>query len=286
MLKSKLTLALGLVLFIAFSGSVFAVKGMNASKTPAVSPSPSPIVSPSPSLSPSPSVTPTPTPSPSIKPSIKPTAKPSATIKPSPSATLVTTTSTTTTVITTTVTNNNPNLQSLDPANPAFSTPMTIKGSGFGNNAGIINVYNTKGEPQPYPPTYSWSDSEIKTHSPFFASDQEYQLEIQTADGKKSNRLTVKSGGGQPQLESISPSNAKPGEELTLKGSRYDGNPGRVEFFLNYPNVSGSGEIVSWSETEIKVKIPANLEPGKEYGIQITNGRGGQSSFTFYTLGN
>lgn len=163
---------------------------------------------------------------------------------------------------------------------------MTLKGQGFGSNAGIINVYNSKGEPQPYPPSYSWSDTEIKSHSPFFASDAEYQLEIQTADGKKSNRLTVKSGAGQPHVDEISPSGAKPGDEITLKGGRFENNAGQVNFFLNYPNISGSGSVVSWSENEIKIKLPSNLEPGKEYGVQVINGRGGQSSFKFYTLGN
>lgn len=285
MLKSKLTVVLGVILVLALSGSAYAVKGMSNSKTPDASPSPSPIVSPSPSLepSPTPSVIPTPTLKPSAKPSVKPSVKPSpsASIKPSATPTITITTTT----VTTTTTQSNPNLQSIDPSNPAFSAPMTIKGSGFGSQTGIINVYNAKGEPQPYPSSTSWSDTEVKTYSPFYAADQEYQIEIQTADGKKSNRLTVKSGAGQPHVDEISPSGAKPGGEITIKGGRFEGQ-GQVNFFLNYPNISGSGSVVSWSDSEIKIKLPSNLEAGKEYGVQVINGRGGQSSFKYYTLGS
>lgn len=286
MLKSKLTVVLGIILFLALTGSVYAVKGMSDPKAPIASPSPVATAEPSPSVepSPSPSINPTPTPKPSVKPSAKPSVKasPSASVKPSATPTVIITTTTTTT---TTTTQNNPNLQSIDPSNPAFSAPMTIKGSGFGSQTGIINVYNSKGEPQPYPNSTSWTDTEVKTYSPFYASDQEYQLEIQTADGKKSNRLTVKSGAGQPYVDEISPSGAKPGDEITLKGGRFEGQ-GQVNFFLNYPNISGSGTISSWSDNEIKVKLPSNLEAGKEYGVQVINGRGGQSSFKYYTLGS
>jgi hypothetical protein len=285
MFSFKLTAILGIILFAALSGSVLAVKGMSSSKATVneIAPIASPAVSPSPSLSPQPTSTPTPSPSP--KPSIKPSVKPSPKVSPTPVPTPEIIITTTTTTVTT-QTNNTPKLDSVDPSNPAFSAPMTLKGSNFGNQTGIINVYNSKGEPQPYPNSTSWSDTEIKTYSPFYASDAEYQIEITTSDGRKSNRLTIKSGGGQPQVDEISPSSVKPGDELTIKGSRYDSNPGKVDFYQNYPTLSGTGLIVSWSDSEIKVKIPSNLEAGKEYGIQVTNGRGGQSSFKYYTLGS
>jgi hypothetical protein len=162
---------------------------------------------------------------------------------------------------------------------------MTLRGSGFGSSQGVYNVYYN-GQAQPYGGIQSWSDTEIKTNSPFFASGAEYQLEVQTADGRKSNRITVKSGDGQPYVDSFSPgSGAKAGQELVLKGGRF-GSQGQVNFFQNYPNVSGSGQITFWSDTEIRLTIPNNLESGKEYGIEVVSGGGGHSSFKYYTLGS
>lgn len=175
-------------------------------------------------------------------------------------------------------------LNSIDPSNPAFGTTMTLRGSGFGSNKGVYGVYYN-GQPQPYGGIQSWSDTEIKTSSPFFVTGAEYQLEVQTADGRKSNRITVKAGDGQPAIESFSPSGAKPGQELVLKGSRF-GSQGQVNFFQNYPNISGSGQITSWNDSEIHLTIPSNLEAGKEYGIEVVSGGGGHSSFKYYTLGS
>jgi hypothetical protein len=72
---------------------------------------------------------------------------------------------------------------------------------------------------------------------------------------------------------------------LVLKGGRF-GSQGQVNFFLNYPNISGSGQIISWTDSEIHLTIPSNLEAGKEYGIEVVSGGGGHSSFKYYTLGS
>ncbi len=215
----------------------------------------------------------------SVKPSVKPSAsvKASATVSPSASSSPAASTSS----------NSNSSgvvLNGIDPSNPAFGTQMTLRGSGFGSSQGVYNVY-ANGQAQPYGGIQSWSDTEIKTSSPFFASGAEYQLEVQTADGKKSNRITVKSGDGQPFVDNFSPSNAKPGQELVLKGGRF-GSQGQVNFFQNYPSLSGSGQITSWNDSEIHLSIPSNLEAGKEYGIEVVSGGGGKSSFKYYTLGS
>ncbi len=242
-----------------------------AEPTPTQTPAPTPAESPTPS----PTVTP--------KPTLKPTPEPTNSPAPTPTGNVTTTTTTTTNI----TTNNEPGvkLDGISPSNPAFASEMIIKGSGFGSSKGVYNVYNSGGVIQPYGPINSWSDTEIKTTSPFYATGTEYQLEVQTSDGRKSNRITVKSGDGQPQLDEISPSGKKPGEELTIKGSRYGNSGGSVDFIDNYPNVAGSGSITSWSDTEIKLTIPSNLTPGKEYAIQVKSSGGGISSVKFYTLG-
>lgn len=239
-------------------------------------PLPSYEYSPPPSSAPAVSGSPVASAKASANPSPKPSASSVSLASPSPSAA--------SSASSTSSNSNSVQLKSIDPANPAFGTTMTIKGVGFGSNQGVYNVYYN-GQAQPYGGIQSWSDTEIKTNSPFFASWAEYQLEVQTSDGRKSNRLTVKSGDGQPYIESFSPSSAKPGSELVLKGGRFGGQ-GQVNFFLNYPNLSGSGQIVSWTDSEIRLTIPANLESGKEYGVEVVSGGGGHSSFKYYTISN
>ncbi len=216
--------------------------------------------------------------------SVKPSAKPSASVKASAAASPAASSS----PAASTSSNANSSgvvLNGIDPSNPAFGTTMTIKGSGFGSNQGVYNVYYN-GQAQPYGGIQSWSDTEIKTNSPFFASNAEYQLEVQTSDGRKSNRITVRSGDGQPYVDSFSPgSGAKVGQELVLKGGRF-GSQGQVNFFQSYPNVAGSGQIISWSDSEIRLMIPNNLESGKEYGVEVVSGGGGHSSFKYYTISN
>lgn len=266
-----------LLILAAYQTFIGDRRGVNI-ETNSPEPMPSYEYSPPPSSAPAVSASPAASAKASIKPSPKTSASSVVTVSPSPSAAATTSSSNG---------QNNISVQltSIDPANPAFGTQMTMKGSGFGSSQGVYNVYYN-GQAQPYGGIQSWSDTEIKTNSPFFASGAEYQLEVQTADGRKSNRITVKSGDGQPYVDSFSPgSGAKAGQELVLKGGRF-GSQGQVNFFQNYPNVSGSGQITFWSDTEIRLTIPSNLESGKEYGIEVVSGGGGHSSFKYYTLGS
>jgi hypothetical protein len=267
-----------LVIFLGLSAYQTFIGDRKVGSVETVSPQPlASYESPSPAASQTASSVPTASPKASVKPSAS--VKASASVSPVASSSPAPSTSS----------NSNSNnsgvvLNGIDPSNPAFGTTMTLKGSGFGSSQGVYGVYYN-GQPQPYGGIQSWSDTEIKTSSPFFVTGAEYQLEVQTADGKKSNRITVKSGDGQPAIESFSPSNAKPSQELVLKGSRFGGQ-GQVNFFLNYPNISGSGQIISWTDSEIHLTIPSNLEAGKEYGIEVVSGGGGHSSFKYYTLGS
>lgn len=231
--------------------------------------------SPSPAASQTASSVPTASPKVSVKPSAS--VKASASVSPAASASPAASTSSNSN-------NSGVVLSGIDPSKPAFGTTMSLKGSGFGSKQGVYGVYYN-GQSQPYGGIQSWSDTEIKTSSPFFVTGAEYQVEVQTADGRKSNRITVTAGDGQPAIESFSPSGAKPGQELVLKGSRF-GSSGQVNFFQNYPNVSGNGQITSWNDSEIHLTIPSSLESGKEYGIEVVSGGGGHSSFKYYTLGN
>lgn len=241
------------------------------------------------SAAPAPSIGDYPSPSPAASvASVVPKATPKPSVKASPSASVAVSPSPAASTSSSSSSSSNSNsssvvLNGIDPSSPAFGNSMTIKGSGFGSSQGVYNVYYN-GQIEPYGGIQSWSDTEIKTTSPFFASNADYQLEVQTSDGRKSNRITIRSGDGQPIIDSFSPSNAKPGEALVLKGSRF-GSQGQVNFYQNYPSLSGSGQIISWSDTEIHLTLPSSLTSGTQYGVEVVSGGGGKSSFQYYTLG-
>ncbi len=275
-------LLIGVIVLVVLGGAYQTFIGDQISSSPAASSTPLVSSTPYPSESPLPESSPTPagsvktTPKPSVKASSSPKASAASSAAPSPS--------TSPSPNPTNTGNSGVVLNSVDPSKPSFGTTMTLKGSGFGSTQGVYGVYYN-GQAQPYGGIQSWSDTEIKTSSPFFVTGAEYQVEVQTADGRKSNRITVTAGDGQPSVESFSPSNAKPGQELVIKGGRFS-YQGQVNFFQNYPNVSGSGQITSWTDTEIHLIIPTYLEAGKEYGIEVVSGGGGHSSFKYYSLGN
>jgi len=65
--------------------------------------------------------------------------------------------------------------------------------------------------------------------------------------------------GQTPVITSISPTQVTPGGQMTITGSGFgasEGNNGDVALYNTYPSV------VSWSDTQIVVTVPANVMPG------------------------
>jgi hypothetical protein len=174
-------------------------------------------------------------------------------------------------------------IDSISPSSGTSGQTITIKGSFFGAETGTINMC-LSGNCN-YPPTInSWSNTEIKVQiSGMITQTGAYDVRVVIKNGTPSNGVTLTITAGQPRVDSISPSGAKPGAELTLSGAHF-GSSGQVNFYKTYPTLSGSGSVTSWSDTQIRTTIPSNFEGNTEYGIQVVSG-GTESSFKYYTLG-
>lgn len=213
-------------------------------------------------------ITPTPTSNPILSPTSTP--KPTPTLTPSPTPQIIV------------------KIDSITPTSGNYGSEITIKGSNFGYVNGSVSFYNSSGINSGGSTIVSWSDSEVKGKVPFVKSDSDYQVEVGTSNGKKSNRIAFRVLAGQPIISSIAPSSMGPGDEIIIDGSGFGSNTGSVNFHqVDSPDsASGGSVITSWSDTQIKGNVPGILAPNTEYGIQIITSDGRRSSFKYYQVGN
>jgi hypothetical protein len=228
------------------------------------------ILSVSPTLLPHPSLTSSPTTTPKLILTPTSTSIPAATTIPTPTvaeAPIVAT----------------PKIDSISPSTGPAGQEITIKGYNFGSSSDTV-VFCPQGNCSYGAPINSWSDTEIKARVPGgITQSGTYDLYVTNKNGKSSNRVSFTISVVQPIINSISPSGAKPGGELVISGSHFGGG-GQVNFYKSYPSLSGSGNITSWSDSEIRLTIPSSFEGNTEYGIEVVSGGVG-SSFEYYTLG-
>lgn len=178
-----------------------------------------------------------------------------------------------------------PKIDSLSPLSGPAGQEIVIKGYNFGSSADYVMFCLQGNCSIGAAPIVSWSDIEIKARVPgTFTQTTSYELYVNNKNGKSSNRVTFTITAGQPVINNISPSGVSPGGGITLSGSNF-GSSGQVNFYKSYPTFSGSGNITSWSNTQINFTIPTSFEGSTEYGIQVINDGGAQSSFKYYTLG-
>ncbi len=88
------------------------------------------------------------------------------------------------------VTEGQPYFQSIGPTSVKPGGEITIQGESFGNSTGTVNFYKPDNISSASGGSviYSWSDTQIKANVPgIIAPNQEYGVQIQTADGRKSS---------------------------------------------------------------------------------------------------
>ncbi len=142
---------------------------------------------------------------------------------------------------------------------------FSVIGAGFGEAAGTVRVGDTECE------VTSWSDSRIRARAPMVAMVEPVTV---VAGGKTmvSHNPVAIAHGPVPELPSITELEGAganqvvaPGDVLTLRGRNFGTAEAEVTFAtdpsLRYPVVTAyatvpTGEIESWSETEIKVVVP------------------------------
>ena len=124
---------------------------------------------------------------------------------------------------------------------------ITIYGSGFGSvqNNSKVSFQGTDVTEYIY-----WKENEIKVRIP---KDAESGMLLVASSDIKSNGFDFSI---IPYIESISPAYGKEGDTITIKGTGFAAKRGSGQVTFNGTNGS---EYISWSSTEIKVKvIPGN----------------------------
>ena len=123
----------------------------------------------------------------------------------------------------------------------------TLTGSGFGASPGFVGLQN-----QNSVPIVSWSDTQIVVTVPAGTIPGHANV---YQNGVYSNPVSFTMV--PPTLTAISPTSLSPGMQATLTGSGFGASPG----FVGLQN-QNSVPIVSWSDTQIVVTVPAGTIPG------------------------
>lgn len=208
---------------------------------------------------------------------VKPIINPSPIFKPSPSPSVLPTP-----INTPTVTQSLVRLESISPNSTKYGEIITLKGSGFGSSGQYVIFTN------PYGFTsgaglVSWSDTEIKAYVP--PTRGENKVQVEGPNGVKSNIYSLEVMSGQPYISSI-PTEAKPGQEITISGSEFGLSTGVINLYG--PNTSsstaGNCSITSWSDTEIKCVIPSNFSTNSEYAVSVVTSDGRPASYKYINL--
>jgi uncharacterized protein (TIGR02145 family) len=161
-----------------------------------------------------------------------------------------------------------PYIASLNQISGKFNDTITITGTGFGNTreSGIVSFYL-----KDVIEYISWSDTEIIVVVPQLAETGKLSV---TASGKKSNEIDFTI---LPFITEITLTSSITGETITIKGAGF----GSQKYSSSYVSFNGNNVVdyISWSSTEIKVKVPEKAESG---GLSVTaNGtKSNEAQFT------
>lgn len=180
----------------------------------------------------------------------------------------------------------NVKIDSVTPSEGNSGAEIVLRGSGFGTHANKVrfygpSVYELSGEG-----IMSWSDNEIKTYVlPSVKGD--YQIEVESADGVRSNQISFKVIAGIPVILSM-PYAVVPTQQITIRGEEFGAITGVINLFGPSPSeqkavppLAENCQISSWSDTQIRCTLPASLSVGSEYRVSLVTSDG-RSAFSWF----
>ncbi len=147
------------------------------------------------------------------------------------------------------------------------STAAFINGSGFGDSQGSSTLTLNGTLVQPY----FWSDSSVHAFIPADTVPGPVAVQITTSQGaSNAANITVT---GRPTITGVSPTSGPAGTQVTVTGTNFGPAP--------VPNMTGiymnSGPfmpVVSWSDSQIVVVVPAGAMPISYVFSVLNNGWG------------
>ena len=154
------------------------------------------------------------------------------------------------------VVESSPHITSVSPRQVLYNQEVTVTGINFGSSRGSSTV-RVGSAVIPSSSLDSWSNTRIRFRVP--TNMPSGNVTVRTSKGT-SNAILLEILS--PYLASVSPSNVKPGDRLTLTGANFRSRRGG-SYVRFAPNVRpASGDYVTWSDRRIVVKVPAGAQSG------------------------
>lgn len=177
-------------------------------------------------------------------------------------------------------------LNTVSPNSGNYGDNINLSGSGFGSRQGSVVFYNSWGWVVAGAPIKKWSNNEITMTVPYVAKNQNYQIEVRTADWKKSNKVNFYVKAGQPTISWMWPYTLKPNNWLLMVGENLGYGRGEVVFYQYGTNkVVAKAAIYYWSDWYVYAWTPASLKPNQSYGMKIKTADGRGSSVRYVYVG-
>ncbi len=151
-----------------------------------------------------------------------------------------------------------PVIDSVRPDSAAEGTVVRLLGANFGPPVGAMLGTSGVSFNGVWSTPRSWSDTEIRVAVPPGAGTGEV---VVTVSGRPSAGVEFRvtgEGGSGPAIGTVSPSLGKEGAVVTIRGARFGSSAERGGVSFN--GVWASAE--SWSEEEIRVRVPADAGTG------------------------
>jgi hypothetical protein len=163
---------------------------------------------------------------------------------------------------------NNPIITGISPSSGGPTTPITLTGQFFGSSAGTGGYVSFNGQPAT---VISWTNTQITVSAPNPTNSQQvsYAVVVVLDGNRSSNAVTFNLS--IPQITSVSPTTTNIGATVTLMGSGFGTSQS-----LGNGTVSVGGmtaQILSWSETQIQIKVPSLTSASSYYVIVTVNSR-------------
>ncbi len=167
-----------------------------------------------------------------------------------------------------------PRLDALNPPNQVVGGNITLQGSGFGTSAtGSCAVHIGALDCG----IVSWGSNEIEITIPPGVVQSDVIVSVASGNSNPV-QFTPK-----PNILSFTPSRTWMGQELTISGTSFGAAQGASTVLFTGPVFAGPGDIVSWDDSEIIVRVPIGARQGSV--VVTVNGIASEGAFLLIVLG-
>ncbi|MCL5036183.1 MAG: PQQ-binding-like beta-propeller repeat protein [Chloroflexi bacterium] len=149
-----------------------------------------------------------------------------------------------------------PTVNSFSPGNGVVGVAVTITGTGFGTIQGSVSIGGAQA------PVQSWTNTSVVAAVPGGADQQSDFISITNSEGnshQSASQFTIDA----PSITGITPDSGRAADEITIDGNNFGAQkPAWLEFPVKFFD-SVNASVVSWSDTQVKVNVPAAANGGK-----------------------